>query len=259
MTLNRRLLVPLLVLVVALLVASPFALRGLMRHWEQNPLLTGRRLAAEAGCLACHAPYRGVELPNPGSRWGSVPRFETGNATMYAESRQEIEEYIRFGALRAVFEDPEALERRASQRIRMPAFEDRFSSAEIEALTLWASVVEGLEVAGGQAAAVGRDLARQQGCISCHGLEGAGGLSNPRSIGGFIPGFLGKNFVDLVQSRAEFDQWVRTGTLERLERNPIARRVLRRQAIAMPAYGDSLSDADLDSLWAWVEAARAAY
>lgn len=259
MTLNRRIVLPLLGFVAALLVAAPFALRALMRHWEFNPLLAGRRLAAEAGCLACHAPYRGVELPNPGSRWGSVPRFEAGNSMMYAESRQEIEQYIRFGALRAVLEDPAALERRAAQRIRMPAFEDRFSSAEIEALTLWASVVEGVEVAGGEDAAAGRELARQLGCISCHGLEGAGGFSNPRSIGGFIPGFLGKNFVDLVESRAEFDEWVRTGTLERLEGNLIARRAFRRQAIAMPAYGDSLSDGDLDNLWAWVEAARAAY
>jgi cytochrome c553 len=258
-TLNRRILLPLAAFVAAFLVAAPFALRGLMRHWEQNTLLEGRRLAVEAGCLACHAPYRGVELPNPGSRWGSVPRFEAGNAMMYAESLQEIEEYIRFGAPRAVLDDPAAVERRAAQQIRMPAYEGRFSDTEISALTMWAAVVEGVEVAGGEAAAAGRDLARKHGCISCHGLEGAGGRLNPQSIAGFIPGFLGKNFTDLVKTRAEFDEWVRTGQLERLQGKFLARRALGRQAIAMPAYEETLSQEDLDHLWAWIEAVRAAY
>ena len=67
MIFKRRIVVPLLALIVTLLVLAPIAFRALMRHREQNPLLTGRRLAAETGCLACHAPYRGVELPNPGS------------------------------------------------------------------------------------------------------------------------------------------------------------------------------------------------
>ena len=245
--------------VAAFLVASPFAVRRLLWQWEQNPLLQGRQLARDVGCLTCHDPYRGQEIPNPGSRWSSVPRFEAGNAMMYAESRQEIEEFIRFGAPRSWQLDFEAVARLVDQRVRMPAYDARLSDGEIEALTTWASVVEGVEVAGDEGAAAGRQLARQNGCISCHGLEGAGGLPNPRSLGGFIPGFLGANFTDLVRNRAEFDEWVRSGTLERLKGNPLIRRAWRRQTLPMPAYREALSEEEVDALWAWVQAARAAY
>lgn len=259
MRVTRRFVGILALFVVAFLVASPFAIRGLLWQWEQNVLLRGRQLARDQGCLSCHDPYRGEEIPNPGSRWGTVPRFEAGNAMMYAESMEEIEEFIRFGAPQAWLFDFEAAARLTGQRVRMPAYEDRLSDDEIGALTAWASVVEGIDVAGDDAAAAGRQLARQQGCISCHGLEGAGGLPNPGSLGGFIPGFLGENFVDLVRDRAEFDEWVRSGTSERLERNPLIRRAWRRQTLTMPAYRDALSESDLDALWAWVQAARAAY
>lgn len=238
--------------------AAPFVPRVLLWRWEQNSLLRGRELAREAGCFACHFPYRGHDIPNPGSRWSVVPRFEAGNAMMYVRSRQEIEELIRHGAPQAWLENPQARARLADQRVRMPAYDARLSDSQIEELALWASVVEAVEVAGEETAAQGRQLAREQGCISCHGLEGAGGLPNPRSLGGFIPGFLGDNFRDLVESRAEFDEWVKTGRLVRLEKNPLVRRAWRRQALSMPAYTD-LSNDDLDALWAWIQAARADY
>ena len=238
--------------------AAPLALRLLLWQWEQNPLLRGRELAREHGCISCHFQYRGQEIPNPGSRWSVVPRFEAGNAMMYVKSKLEIEEFIRFGALKAWLEDPQSSARLADQRVRMPAYGDQLSDAQIEMLTLWASVVEGVQIVGDESSTRGRQLAREHGCISCHGLEGAGGLPNPRSLGGFIPGFLGDNFHDLVESRAEFDEWVKTGRLERLERNPLVRRAWRRQALSMPAY-DDFSDDDLDALWAWIQAARNAY
>lgn len=258
MSRSRRWIWSLVACLVAFLLAIPFASRALLWRWEQNPLLEGRELAREAGCLTCHFPYRGEEIPNPGSRWNVVPRFEVGNAMMYVESRGEIEQFIRFGAPTSWLENPRARARLAEQHIRMPAYDERLSDAQIELLTLWASVVEGVEVAGDEIVARGRQLARENGCISCHGFEGAGGLPNPGSLGGFIPGFLGDNFADLVENRAEFDEWVETGSLERLGKNPIVRRAWRRQALAMPAFAD-LSEADLDALWFWIQAVRAAY
>ena len=243
---------------VLLGVIAPFGLRGLMWRWEQNPILRGRQVALEAGCPTCHFPYRGEEIPNPGSRWKVVPRFEAGNAMMYVKSKREIEEFIRFGAPKTWLEDEQVRGRLADQHIRMPSYEEHLSEAQIEVLTLWVSVVEGIDVAGDEAATKGRQLARKLGCISCHGLEGAGGLPNPRSLGGFIPGFLGDNFLDLVEDRAEFNEWVETGSLARLERNPFARLAWSRQALSMPAY-DDLSEDELGDLWAWIQAARAVY
>ncbi len=253
-----RLALALLLFIAACALAAPHALRQWLWWSEQNPLLRGRVLAVEQGCVACHDPYRGTEIPNPGSRWGTVPRFEAGNAMMYAESVEEIEQFIRHGVPDAWRFDFEASARMAEQRIRMPAYEGRVSAADIADLTAWSSAVEGLVTPGDETAHAGRQLAREQGCLACHGLEGSGGLPNPDSIGGFIPGFLGGNFDHLVESRAEFDEWVKTGRLARLE-NSFTRRAWDSQTIPMPAYGEALSEEQLDQLWAWVMAVREEY
>lgn len=256
---RRRLVIACLLFVLAFAAAAPWALRWLLWTWEENELLRGRELARREGCDLCHRPYRGVEIPNPESRWGSVPRFEAGNAMMYVESREEIEEFIRFGAPREWLEKPSVVERLETQRIRMPAYDDRLDDGEIAALVTWASAVEDVDRPQGEAVDAGRELARREGCLSCHGLEGAGGLPNPGSLGGFVPGFVGGNFEDLVTGRDEFEEWVRTGTVERLESNPLISWFRDRQAIAMPAYGDTLTADEIEQLWAWVLAVREAY
>jgi len=255
---RRRWLLALPILAVALLAAAPFALRSLLWRWEENPILRGREVAREAGCFTCHQPWAGVEIPNPGSRWGTVPRFGAGNAFMYAPERQGIEEFVRFGAPRSWLDDPAVRERLESQHLRMPAYGDLLSDAEIADVVDYLVAVEGVERAGGEEAAAGRQLAREHGCLSCHGFEGAGGLPNPRSLGGFIPGFLGRNFADLVQDREEFREWVMDGTSSRLAKNPVVRFFWDRQQISMPAYRGDLTDDEVDQLWAWVEALRAA-
>jgi len=84
--LRGRLVILLIAGLAITALAAPPALRRLLWQWEQNDLLRGRTLAHQVGCVTCHRPYRGTEIPNPGSRWGSVPRFEAGNSMMYAES-----------------------------------------------------------------------------------------------------------------------------------------------------------------------------
>ena len=164
--------------------------RALLWRWELNPVLRGRLLAESQGCLDCHRPDAGPEAPNPGSRWGSVPRFQAGNAFMYGPSRAEIEEFIRLGALRAWTEDPEGRKRLADQRIRMPAYGDRLSDSQVADLVAYVAALEGVEPPGGDRAGEGRRIAREQGCLSCHAIEGSGGLANPGSLGGFVPGLV---------------------------------------------------------------------
>ncbi len=219
-------------------------------------------LAEAQGCLGCHRSYSAAEIPNPGSRWGSVPRFAAGNARMYAESRREIAEFIRFGAPRSWLDDPAAAARLADQPVRMPAYGGSLSPDEIESLVAFAASVErvgsfpdGVE---DEAVAEGRALAREQGCFSCHGVDGSGGLPNPGSLGGFTPGFLGGNFGDMVRDRAEFREWVLDGTSRRLAGNPAVRFFWVRQRVSMPAYRDRLTDEQLEAIWSWIEAARTA-
>lgn len=236
--------------------ATPYLIRALLWRLELNPVLRGRLVAAEAGCFACHQPHAGVEIPNPGSRWGTVPRFGAGKAFMYAPEREGIEEFIRFGAPRAWLEDERTSSRLQSQHLRMPAFEARLGEGEIDSLVTYVCTVEGLALADGEAAAQGRDLARQHGCLSCHGVEGSGGLPNPGSVGGFIPGFAGRNFQHMVRDEAEFREWVLEGTSSRLAANPALRFFWRRQTIAMPAYREELGETEVKALWTWVQAVR---
>ncbi len=237
----------------------PWAVRRLLWRWELNPILRGRLVAEEAGCFLCHRPFAGDEIPNPGSRWQSVPAFQAGNSMMYGSTkRQGIEEYVRFGAPRSWLDDPKVAERLASQRLRMPAYEDVLSEAELRHAVAFVAALEGVEPWGGEAAAPGRQLAREHGCLSCHGVEGAGGLANPGSLAGFVPGFLGRNFTDLVRDREEFGEWIRDGTSRRLESNPLVRALWRRQKLSMPAYGDALGETEIEALWTWIAAIREA-
>ncbi len=240
---------------VAAVVALP-AVRWLLSSWESNPVLRGRAVAERSGCFNCHLGISRDEIPNPGSRWGSVPRFAAGNAMMYVDGRGEIEEFIRFGAPRSWLNDEKVRERLASQHLRMPAYEGRLSESEIRDLVSYVAAIENLalpaELPEASGSSVGRELARRHGCLGCHGVEGSGGLPNPGSLGGFIPGFVGRNFSDLVESEAEFREWVLDGESSRLAVNPLLRYFWRRQQISMPAYRERLAPAEVDSLWRWV-------
>lgn len=240
---------------------APRAGRSLLWSRELNPILRGRLLAQEQGCFGCHRSFSSAEIPNPGSRWGSVPRFAAGNARMYAGSRREIEELIRFGAPRSWLDDPAVAARLAAQPVRMPAYGESLDDDEISDLVAFAAAVERVggfpEGVEDETIVQGRALAREQGCTSCHGVDGSGGLPNPGSLGGFTPGFLGRNFGDLVRDRAEFREWVLDGTSRRLAANPLVGFFWRRQRLSMPAYRGRLTDQQVEALWAWIEAARA--
>jgi hypothetical protein len=104
--------------------------------------------------------------------------------------------------------------------------------------------------AAGTGAARGLEVAQRWRCFSCHGPAAAGGLSNPGSFAGFIPGWYGADFADLVRDRGEFDAWIREGQIPRLAQHPIASFFVRRQKLQMPTYKD-LTAEDLDALWAY--------
>jgi mono/diheme cytochrome c family protein len=107
------------------------------------------------------------------------------------------------------------------------------------------------------AASAGHDVAYRFGCFGCHGPEGRGLVMNPGSFKGYIPPWDGADFADLVRDDAELRQWIETGACDRLRANPIARRFLESQAIAMPAYRGRIKDEELRALAAYIARVRA--
>src|SRR5438094_533292 len=105
----------------------------------------------------------------------------------------------------------------------------------------------------------GYRLAAGIGCFSCHGPLGAGGVSNPGSFKGYIPGFWGGDFDELVRDDGELRQWIAEGGIPRISEHPIGRIFVRRQVIKMPAFahGHVQSPEDIDALMAYLRWIRA--
>jgi mono/diheme cytochrome c family protein len=103
----------------------------------------------------------------------------------------------------------------------------------------------------------GLEVATDAGCFGCHGPLGMGGRENPGSLKGYVPGFAGADYRDLVRDEAELREWIREGRLGRLESHPIASFFTRRQIVQMPAYKSFLDDEEIEALVAllgWIQA-----
>jgi mono/diheme cytochrome c family protein len=234
---------------VALVIAgTALALPTTRFYWRiksANPVRRGVRLARGLGCFACHGELgaRGLPDPSPGQ---AVPTWSGGTWMMYVNGEDEIRQFILDGVS----------ERRSSAppttaAIRMPAYAPFVDDREADDLTAAFLVLSGMKRPdAGTLEARGLDIARERHCLACHGAAGSGGLPNPGSFTGFVPGWYGADFRDLVRDRGEFDDWVRRGTISRLTGNLIAARFLERARLSMPPYAD-LADADLDALWAY--------
>lgn len=233
-------------LAVVALVLVAWALRhagAWYGDWKgDNPVRRGRDLAAREGCLACHLSETGRELADPGTKFGTIPSFRGGNLMMYAIDGDEIARWIREGSGGSG----------RTPTIAMPAFGDRLSKRQIEDLVAFVRASDGMMQPSEGSAADGRRLVVERGCESCHGLDGAGGTRNPRSLTGTVPGWLGADFSELVRDREEFDEWLEDGRSRRFRMNRLASFFLDRSVLHMPAYGESLSSDDRDALWSYV-------
>jgi mono/diheme cytochrome c family protein len=136
--------------------------------------------------------------------------------------------------------------------IRMPAYGRRLTEKETGDLVAYVLAASQFGTIEDEAAAAGHEVAYRLGCLGCHGSEGRGLVMNPGSFKGYIPPWDGDDYLELCRNDAEFSQWVKAGACDRLMANPVASRLLRSQAIAMPAFGDRVTDKDLHALSAYV-------
>ncbi len=213
----------------------------------------GRALASRLGCFNCHGPGGAGGVPNPGSEGGEVPSFREGTLMMFAHDDQELREYILDGAPAKKRARPAYEERMAAQAIRMPAYRGFVSAREVELLVTYLRAASDLLTPADQVAARGAELAHANGCFACHGVMGSGGLRNPGSLKGYIPGFGGPDFEELVQSDEELHAWIADGGIARLLDDPAARFFIDRQRIQMPAFKRHLEPDQIEALVAYVK------
>jgi mono/diheme cytochrome c family protein len=227
-------------------------LRDLAVRVERDPIRHGREVAATMGCFSCHGPSGMGGVPNPGSEFETVPGFREQTPMMFVHDDDDIREYILDGAPAAKRQRESYRKDIAAQAIRMPAFRGWMNGEEVEALVAYIRASSGLLLPDDPQLARGEELMRKNGCFGCHGEMGSGGLPNPGSFKGYVPGFIGPDFADLVRNDEELKTWIREGNIPRLTNHPIASRYLAGQRIQMPAYKTFLSDWDVDAVAAYV-------
>lgn len=260
---------------VALLLAAALALLSLLAlarseaRPEHSLVARGEGLAQASGCYACHAPSepeprRNFRASSSGAyRPRGIPSFwENG-----IESGDLLKEWIRDGV--------PAGERERHQRflVQMPAYGDGFlDEEEIEALAAWI-LAKGLSLTDGmgngelevpetldvqalsseELFVYGDRIARRNACYQCHGELGQGGVANPKSFKGYIPGFFGKDFLDLTEQgdREEIAHWIDHGRGRAIEQGltgRLAKRYFDRQATGMPGYDGLIRENEKEAL-----------
>ncbi len=251
-------ILPLILGLIAVIGAGAVVFYWFEKQPELSPVARGEKLAVASGCFACHGRSESEERFNlrqtsPGD-WKAKPIptvWEDG-----VDSADVVIDWITHGV------PARGAEKHKQLLIQMPAFENHLSPGEIDSIAAWV-LAEGLRLTQGHrnseretppidAAAIsqlpadqllvlGDRLSRQHGCYQCHGEFGQGGVANPASFKGTIPGFYGREFRELTADgdRTEILHWIDQGRGRAIESGmtgPLAKRFFDRQAIGMPGY-----------------------
>jgi mono/diheme cytochrome c family protein len=241
----------LLILGLSLTAAILPALRLFWWARESNPVRRGAAIAARAGCLSCHGPQGTRGLPDPGLG-AEVPAWTGGVPMMYVSGAEEIREYILDGVSRRREQSAAAREERARAAIRMPGYRDLLSSRQVGDLVAYVLAVSQLRPIDDPVAARGREIVVRERCESCHGVAGSGGVRNPASFKGYVPGWIGSDFSELVRDDGELRQWILDGGIDRFASDRLAVHFLARQRLQMPSYGKKLPPEETGAIIAYI-------
>jgi mono/diheme cytochrome c family protein len=233
-------------------IAAPWV-RDLVLRPEASDPLRGRELAEELGCFGCHGPGGRGGVANPGSRRNKIPPFTGSTLMMYVHDEAEIRQYILDGRPDRLADDRDYRAEMEAQAIRMPAYREVLAPGEVDLLVAYVRQVSGMIEPPEGPAREGFEIAERMGCFGCHGPLGMGGVGNPGSLKGYVPGFLGDDYRELVRDRGELREWIREGSLERVNEHWIGGRFASRQLVQMPAYKEFLKEEELAPLMDFIE------
>ena len=236
---NKRYLLLLIsvagIIVIAAIVGSIFGA-------EVSTYSQGASVYADLGCGACHESL--VFGPIQRRRKPAPHVFEDWIDT------SELSEQVRFGGYES--DDYAVAQRSIPRKIKMPAYNDLVSETDLRALLVFLQVNQLMNM---RSTFAGQNLARKYGCFDCHGPLGLGGVVNPRSFKGYIPGWFGRDFDELTNNgnREIVAEWINDGTSASITGKSFGRGILARhfgesQAIKMPAFDRRLPTEDLNLL-----------
>lgn len=163
-----------------------------------------------------------------------------------------VREFIHSGLSSELQHNPAFLKEYEKHALHMSAFADRLSPDKIEDLVHFVTAASRVPEPADPQARAGEELVLHWSCYSCHQVRGGGGIENPGSFKGYIPGWLGSDYDQLVANDQELMGWIRDGNIPRFASNRAAMYFLERQNVQMIAYGKYLSDSDLDKVAAFV-------
>lgn len=246
--------VPTAALVATLLAIGLPPLRTLVLSIEEESVVRGERLAASLGCFGCHGPGGLGGVANQKARIPVVPGFAGERGLLHSKSRDDVRAFIVDGAPVWRRRDPEHHHDTQWAALTMPAYGEMLDEDEVDDLVayIWFASQRDRVLPEDPLVRRGAQLAREQGCFHCHGPLGVGGQANPGSLKGYIPGFWGRDFAELVRDDDELRSWIESGRIERIATDPIGRRFLERQRVTMPPFGQFLDPEEIDALVAYV-------
>jgi mono/diheme cytochrome c family protein len=250
-----RLLAVVAVLETALLLYP--VVRARVLSLEEAPPVRGRRLAATLGCFGCHGPDGTGGTKNPGSEEQSVPAFTGQTQMMYVKTTDDLREYVLDGAPARKRNDPDYQKKMEGAALRMPAYRGYVRPDQVEDLVAYLRAASGQIIPEDELTAHGAEVANDLGCFACHGALGGGGVPNPGSFKGYVPGFWGADFDDLVHDDDELRRWIAEGEIKRISEHPVGRWFFEHQRLSMAPYGHFISPDDVHALVVYVRWIRA--
>jgi mono/diheme cytochrome c family protein len=215
-------------IVIAVVLALVAALPVYRWRWakgERNPLGYGLEMLRQQGCVACHV------TPEGHYRWRTD------------DSLPPSVEVIRDAVLNG---------RRVASGFpaKMPAYGARLTVEKWQGAVVAVAVLSGLVgVPEDPELGAGHDVALQMGCFGCHGALGAGGVANPGSLSGAVPGWYGKAYQRAVKAQGGLAQLLREGGQP--HRVPFPG--LPSPLLRMPAYGNQLDSTESSLLVGYIE------
>lgn len=108
----------------------------------------GRREANRAGCFGCHGPSGRVGRPNPGAFKGYIPGWASDDFSDLVRDDAELRAWILDGVPPRLAANPVARWFAERAFLKMPAYRDRLTDAQLEAIVRYVRWVAGARQSG---------------------------------------------------------------------------------------------------------------